>query len=83
MKKKIYNWIGIFIRDNYYEKGRTIKYADLVSIVNNQFSHLLPNPYTTLSFRSVPKAVHSRGDAWIKDAMETSLVNRNGQPLLN
>ena len=79
MKNLIYSRVREFLI-KIYEDGKTISIGDLMDWVNNYCADLLERPY--LSFRSVPGACWRRGNVYEREALEYTLTDKNGNPLL-
>ena len=79
MKNLIYSRVREFLI-KVYERRETISIGDLMDWVNKYCADLLERPY--LSFRSVPGACWRRGNDYEREALEYTLTDKNGNPLL-
>ena len=79
MKKKIYTKLTEHIV-RLFEEGKTTKISAAMQWVNENCADLLERPY--LSFRSVPGDCWRRGNDYEREALEYTLTDKNGNPLL-
>lgn len=78
-KNSIYKWIEDLLV-KLYESGKQIQTSKLMEMVNQRFINDLDHPYASL--RGVPQAVWRRCGDNEKEAIENTLLNCKGQPLL-